>query len=205
MPKLAGNAFRLSTAPPNVQVINNFPGRYPTEDWKVHYWTVNEKGDLEERKVIIQLPRGYAEACLPVEVGYNGCIYGVRRWGLACYASILEEINFDPTPLLTGDRRRYPTDEQEMLDVMFRVTCFDLPGYFIIASPEHPLLLYDPQGVMKGGYTKWCTYLGALAYLVSGGRVTAPFTGLWKEDKKLYKEALSYLLLAMREKVGFEL
>ncbi|MGQ9626888.1 MAG: hypothetical protein ACUVV0_08295 [Anaerolineae bacterium] len=203
MPKIGGNTLRLSTAPPDAQVINNFPGRYPTEDWKVRYWAVTEKGSLEEKQAIIQLPCGYSEACLPVEVGYNGCIYGVRRWGLACYASILEEINFDPTPLLTRDRQRYPTgDEQEILDIMLRVTCFDLPGHFIIASPEHPFLLFDPQGVMKGGYTKWYTYLGALAYLVSGGRVTAPFTGLWSEDEKLYKEALSYLLTAIKEKIG---
>ena len=199
MPKTSGNMLRRSSAAPDLQVINNFPGLYPTEDWQARYWTVTERGEVQERKVLVQLPWSYAVACPQVEIGYNGCIYGVRRWGLACYTSILEDIGFDPTPLLTGDRERYPGgDEQEMLDIMIRATYFDLPGHFVIASQEHPFLLFNPQGTLKGTYTRWYTYLGALAFLVSGGTVQARFSRLWSEDAGLYDEALSYLLNALR-------
>ena len=81
---------------------------------------------------------------------------------------------------------------------MIRATYFDLPGHFVIASQEHPFLLLDPQGTLKGTYTRWYTYLGALAFLVSGGTVQARFSRLWSEDAGLYDEALSYLLNALR-------
>ncbi len=198
MVKSSGNMLRCSTAAPGARIINNFPNRYPTEDWQAHYWTVTEKGQLQTRGAIVQLPQGYTSICPEVEVGYNGCIYGVRRWGLACYASILEDIGFDPTPLLSGDRQQYPAgDEQEIMTVMIHATCFDLPAYFIIASQEHPFLLFDPQGVLKGTYTKWYTYLGALAYLVSDGAVQARFAHLWRENINLYNTALGYLLEAL--------
>jgi len=199
MPRSVGNTMRRSTAPPDAEVINNFPGLYPTEDWRVYYWEVTERGDLVDRRVTIQLPQGYADVCPEVEIGQPGCIYRVRRWGLACYPSLLERMGFDPTPLLTHDRERFPGgDDQEILHVMFQVTHFDLPGYFIIASPEHPLLLFDPEGVLKGSYTRWRTYMGALAWLVSGGVVNANFEMLRTTNRGLYLEAVGYLLSALR-------
>lgn len=198
MVKSSGNVLRRSIAAPGARIANNFPHLYPTEDWQAHYWTVTEEGRLRAGRAIVQLPQGYASVCLEVEVGYNGCIYGVRRWGVACYTSILEDIGFDPAPLLSGDRQKYPAgDEQEMLAVMIDVTYFDLPGYFIIASQEHPFLLFDPEGILKGAYVKWYTYLGALAYLVSDGAVQARFAHLWRENMSLYEEALGYLLEAL--------
>ena len=41
---------------------------------------------------------GYTGACPPAEWGERGCIYFVRRWGLACLPSLLEAIGFDPAP-----------------------------------------------------------------------------------------------------------
>jgi hypothetical protein len=82
---------------------------------------------------------------------------------------------------------------------MIGVTHFDLPGHFIIASQEHPFLLFDPQGILKGSYTRWYTYLGALAYLASGGLVKASFQQLWGENDKLYQEALGFLREALRK------
>ncbi len=201
MSKSPGNVMRQSTASSDAEVINNFPGLYPTEDWRAYYWVVTERGDLVDRKVTVQLPKGYADACPEVEIGQQGCIYKVRRWGLACYPSILEEIGFDPTPLLTHDRERFPGgDPQEILHVMIKATHFDLPGHFIIASQQHPLLLFDPEGTLKGSYTKWRTYMGALAWLASDGAVDANFELLRTTNPKLYKEALGYLLNALRQR-----
>jgi hypothetical protein len=199
MPKSAGNMMRRSTAPPDAEVINNFPGRYPTEDWRAYYWVVTETGDLMDRKVTIQLPRGYADVCLKVEIGQNGCIYRVRRWGVACYASLLEEMGFDPGPLLTHDQERFPGGEvQEILRMMIQATHFDLPGYFVIASQQHPFLLFDPEGTLKGSYTKWRTYLGALAWLASDGKVNADFELLRITNPELYRESVGYLLSALQ-------
>jgi hypothetical protein len=195
----AGNILRRSGAAPDTKVVNNYPGRYPTEDWQARYWTVTERRDLQERVVTVQLPQGWTAACLKVEVSQSGCVHRVRRWGFACYASLLEEIGFDPAPLLTHDRERFPGgDDQELLQVMIGLTHFDLPGHFIIASQEHPFLLFDPQGILKGSHTRWYTYLGALAYLASDGRVKASFQRLRSENERLYQEALGFLLEALR-------
>ena len=201
MRRSVGNSMRRSTAPPDAEVINNFPGLYPTEDWRVYYWEVTEQGDLMDRRVTIQLPKGYADVCREVEIGQPGCIYRVRRWGLACYPSLLERMGFDLTPFLTHDRERFPGgDDQEILHVLIQVTHFDLPGYFIIASQQHPLLLFDPEGVLKGSYTRWRTYMGALAWLVSGGVVNANFELLRTTNRRLYFEAIGYLLNALRQR-----
>jgi hypothetical protein len=195
----AGNILRRSSAASDIKVVNNYPGCYPTEDWQARYWKVTEGGDLQEGKVTVQLPRGCAAACLETQVGQSGCVHRVRRWGFACYASLLEAIGFDLAPLLTHDRERFPGgDDQELLQVVISVTHFDLPGHFIIASQEHPFLLFDPQGILRGSYTRWYTYLGALAYLVSDGRMKAGFQQLWEENEKLYQEAVGFLMAALR-------
>jgi len=197
MARLAGNSVRRSSAPPDAEVINNFPGQYPTEDWSAYYWVVTERGDLVDRRVTIQLPRGYADVCPEVEIGQRGCIYRVRRWGVACYVSLLEEIGFDPTPLL-GREDISGEEGPDILRVMIRVTHFDLPGHFIIASQEHPFLLFDPDGTLKGSYTRWYTYLGALAWMVSGGKVRGDFELLRVTHPILYREAVDYLLSALQ-------
>jgi len=199
MARDAANIFRRSIAVPDTKVVNNYPDCYPNEDWQARYWTVTEAGDLQERAVTVQLPRGCTAACLEVEVGQSGCVHRVRRWGFACYASLLEEIGFDLAPLLTHDRKRFPGgDDQELLQVVIGITHFDLPGHFIIASQEHPFLLFDPQGALKGSYTRGYTFLGALAYLASEGRVKASFQQLWGENEELYQESVELLREALR-------
>jgi len=91
---MPGNVFRRSTAPPGARVVNNFPGRYPTEDWRAQYWDVTESGSLVRREVTVQLPLGFGRVSPPVTMGQPGCIYAVRRWGLACRTSLLEAIPF---------------------------------------------------------------------------------------------------------------
>ncbi len=177
-----------------VRVINNFPGRYPVEDWRVYYWVVDSQGNLLDRHVTIQLPAGYSEACAQVSLGESGCIYKVRRWGLACYPSLLERIGFDPYPLLTRDPERFPGGEdQELLHIYLAVTHFDLPGHFIIADPVYPLLLFDPQGDLKGSWLWGPTYAGALAWMASGGKVRATFEQVRRLEPDLYAEVVGIL------------
>jgi hypothetical protein len=186
------NTLRPSTAPDDATVLNNYPGLYPTEDWTARYWSVTQKGELEQRQVTLQLPRGFSTPCMPVRVGHPGCIRVVRRWGVGCYPEVLNDIDFDVAPLVSN-----PDDDSEWLARYFGVVTFDLPGYFVVASPTHPFLLYDPAGALKGGYTQWRTQLGALSYIVSG--LDAGFIRLQVENPALYQQALNYLLPAVEE------
>jgi hypothetical protein len=191
--------MRRSTAPPDAEVINNCPGLYPTEDWRAYYWVVTEKGDLMDRRVTIQLPLGYTDVCPKVEIGQDGCIYRVRRWGVVCYASLLEEMGFDPGSLLTHDQERFPGGEgQEILRIMIQATHFDLPGYFIIASWQHPFLFFDPEGKLKGSYTRGHTYLGALAWLASEGKVNADFELMRITEPEMYEDSVNFALTVLR-------
>ncbi len=186
------NTLRRSVAPDDATGLNNYPGCYPTEEWTARYWAVTERGDLEQLQVTLQLPQGFSAPCVSVTVGDAGCIRTVRRWGFGCYPEILNEIRFDVTPLLSD-----PEDDAEWLTHYFGVVTFDLPGYFVIASPTHPFLFFDPNGVLKGSYTEWRTHLGALSYIVGGLDIS--FVGLQIENTALYQQALDYLLQALAQ------
>jgi len=134
-----------------------------------------------------------------VASGQRGCVRSVRRWGVQCYSRILQDAGFDPSRYLSGDRQRFPGgDDEEIVYIVIHATHFDLPAYFVIASQQHPLLLFDPQGLLKGYYTRGHTHVGALAYLVSGGKVTGSFGVMYAEQPALYREALGYLLKALQ-------
>ncbi|MGE5140336.1 MAG: hypothetical protein ACM3JD_12795, partial [Rudaea sp.] len=150
-------------------------------------------GKLEEGRAILKLPRGVGQATERVDIGRPGVIENVRRWGVALRGGILEDIGFDPTPFLTRDRSRFLTDDAEALFLITNVTHFDVPGYFVIASEEHPFLLFDPDGTLKGSYTRWYTYAGALTYLVSNGRAMISWGLTWQEDKELYQKIMKAL------------
>jgi hypothetical protein len=76
---------------------------------------------------------------------------------------------------------------------MTLLTHFDLPGHFIVASQEHPFLLFDPEGDLKGSDTHWFTQAGALAYLVSDGQIKISFDLVWQKDKHLYHKVMQWL------------
>jgi hypothetical protein len=194
MPRRGGNAFRPSQAPPNVRVVNNHPGRYPVEDWRVYYWAVADNGALRDRHVTVQLPRSYADACPLVVWGEQGCIYRVRRWGLASLPSLLETIGFDPTPFVGSD-----APPSQFIRIYLEVTHFDLPGGFIIADPDHPLLLFDPAGDLKGSCINGISYLGALAWMATGGRVAADFQRMRREAPEFYRWAVEGFRRALVE------
>jgi len=200
MTESLGNTMRPSLAVDDGQPINNLPGLYPTEDWTVQYWDVEASGEVQKRQAVVQLPEGYAGACGEVVVGQRGCVHRVRRWGVQCYTRILQDFGFDPSQYLSHDAQQFPGgDDDEVISVLLKATHFDLPAHFVIASQEHPLLMFDPQGLLKGSFTRWFTRLGALAYMVSGGKVNRDFGELPEEDRSLYEEAMGYLLDALQD------
>jgi hypothetical protein len=185
MPRRGGNVFRSSEASLDLRVVNNFPSRYPVEDWRAYYWAVADDGRLGEHYVTVQLPRRYAAACLPVKWGEQGCIYHVRRWGLSCLPSLLEVIDFDPIPL-TG-----PDDSSaDLVRIYLEVTHFDLPGGFVIADPDYALLLFDPAGDLKGCCITGISHLGALAWMATEGRVAADFQRIRRDAPEFYRRAV---------------
>ncbi len=193
--------LRPSSAEPDAKIINNLPGRFPTEDWHAYYWDVRLNGELRDRHCIIQLPLGSGANLREVVIGEQGIIMKVRRWGVTISSSLFETIAFDPQDYLTHDVERYPGgDDEEIVDVVMRAANFDLPSEFIIASDEHPFLLFDPSGELKGSYVKSHSYLGALAYHVSKGGSTATFNTMRHLDRELYERAVESMLRALRKK-----
>ncbi len=206
MKKRAGNQLRESTAPPDQLVVDNLPGLLPVEEWRAYYWTMDPDGQVKEARAILHLPSGVGVVTRPVAIGETGVVENVRRWGVALRGGILEAIGLDLTPLLTRDRSRFPTDDAEALHLVTNLSHFDLPGFFLLASQEHPFLLFDPTGDLKGSYTHWYTHAGALAYLVSEGKVQASFGLTWEKDRVLYNKVMRILNeeLAKRKQRGNE-
>lgn len=200
MRKRAGNQLRKSSARADDLIAENLPNLFPVEEWHTFYWTMDGNGQLAEGRALLRLPRGLQDVTSRVEIGQNGVVENVRRWGVALRGGILEDIGFDPTPLLSRDRSRFLTDDAEALYLITNVTHFDLPGFFVIASEEHPFLLFDPAGNLKGSYTRWYTLAGALAYLVSGGKVQTSFGLTWQEDRTLYRKVMSILKEELEKK-----
>jgi hypothetical protein len=195
MPRRGGNVFRPSQASPEVGVVNNLPGRYAVEDWRTYYWAVADDGSVRERYVTVQLPRGYADACPPVKWGEPGCVYHVRRWGLACRQSLLEAIGFDPAELVSPD-----APPSKSLRIYLEATHFDLPGGFIIADPDYALLLFDPAGDLKGSCISGISYLGALAWMATDGRVAADFQRIRREAPEFYQRAVDSFHRGLRRR-----
>lgn len=200
MRKRAGDQLRESTARPD-QIADNMPDRFPVEEWRAYYWTMNSEGKLAEGRAILRLPLGIAAATRELRSGETGLIENVRRWGVSLRGEMLEAIGFDLSSLLSHDRARFPSDDAELLHLATDLTHYDLPGFFILASEEHPFLLFDPEGVLKGRYTQWYTYAGALAYLVTDGRLATSFGLTWEKDRTLYDKVMRTLNEMLEEKL----
>jgi len=192
-PRRPGDSLRQSMAPPMATVVDNSGGAYPTEEWEATYFDVSHRGALTARRVRVRVPAGLADACPVIRIGEPGCLYAVRRWGFALRPSALEAAGFDVTPLLSGG------EDTDFLRAMLQAAAFDLPGEFIIASPEHPFRLVGPDGRLRGSSMHWRTYLGALSFFVSGGRRDASFLRFWAEAEESYHQAVDFCLLALRE------
>jgi hypothetical protein len=192
-PTRSGDSLRRSSALPAATVVDNSAGAYPTEDWQVTYFDVSQRGQLTAHRVTVCLPLGLRRVCPPIWIGQPGCIYAVRRWGFALRPSALEAAGFDLTPLLTSG------DDAEALHVIFQAASFDLPGEFVIASPEHPFRLVAPDGTLRGSSTQWRSYLGALSFFASGGRVNSSFIRFWVEARESYDLAVEQCLAGLNE------
>jgi hypothetical protein len=192
-PSRSGDSLRRSSAPPAATVVDNSAGAYPTEDWQVTYFDVSHRGQLTAHRVTARIPLGLGGVCPPIRIGQTGCIYAIRRWGFALRPSALAAAGFDPTPLLTTG------GDSEALHVILRAASFDLPGEFVIASPEHPFRLVAPDGTLRGSSMQWRSYLGALSFYASGGRVNSSFIRFWVEARESYDLAVEQCLVVLNE------
>lgn len=193
MRKRLGDQLRQSSAQADQLIADNLPNLFPVEEWRAFYWTMNPDGRLAEGRAVLHLPRGVAAVTPEVHIGEAGVVENVRRWGVTLRGGILEAVGLDPTPFLTHDRARFASDDAEALHLITHMTHFDLPGFFILASEEHPFLLFDPNGDLKGTDTRWYTHAGALAYVVSDGKVQASFGLTWQKDRGLYLQVMRIL------------
>ncbi len=187
-----GDSLRPSNLPLTTTVIDKSGGAYPTEDWEATYFSTSRQGTLTAHRVTVRMPAGLAEVCPPIRIGQPGCIYAVRRWGFALRPSVLEAVGFDPSLFLAAE------DDASLLRAMLHAATFELPGEFVIASPEHPFRLVAPDGRLRGSSMAWRTYLGALSFFVSGGQVDASFLRLWAEAPESYDQAVDICLTALR-------
>jgi hypothetical protein len=192
MSRLSPGQFRQSTQPANA-IVENLPNLFSVEEWRAFYWTLEPDGNLSTAHAILHLPRGTGQMTPRVTIGENGIVEHVRRWGVTLRGAFVQEIGLDLDALLTHDRARFSSDDAEALHLMTLLTHFDLPGDFIIASDEHPFLLFDPEGDLKGSDTHWFTQAGALAYLVSDGQIKISFDLVWRKDKDLYHKVMEWL------------
>ena len=184
--------FRQSQQTPGV-IIENLPQHFPVEAWHAFYWTLEPDGNLNTAHAILHLPRGTGAVSARVSIGEQGIVEHVRRWGVTLRGEYVQEIGLDLDALLSHDRARFSSDDAEALHLMMLLTHFDLPGYFVIASDEHPFLLFDPEGDLKGSDARWFTQAGALAYLVTDGQIKISFDLVWEKDRELYAKVMEWL------------
>jgi hypothetical protein len=189
-----GDCLRESTVPGEATVVDNSAGLYPTEDWQATYYSVSSTGALSAHQVTVRVPAGLETVCPPVRVGWPGCVYAVRRWGLILRPSALADAGADLG--MSGT----PQEDADALRTILRAAAFDLPGEFVIASPEHPFQLVSADGVLRGSGILWRTYLGALSFYVSGGRIDADFVRFSMEAEESYRQAVEFCLTALEGK-----
>lgn len=192
MSKPSTSQFRQSSQPA-ASIAENLPHRFPVEEWRAIYWTLEPDGTLATAHAVMHLPQGTSRVSPRVFIGEPGMVEHVRRWGVALRGAFVQEIELDLDALLSHDRARFSSDDAEALHLMTLLTHFDLPGQFIIASDEHPFLLFDPEGDLKGSETHWFTQAGALAYLISDGQIKISFELIWHQDKALYQQVMQWL------------
>lgn len=184
------DSLRQSTVPLGTEVVDNSEGLYPTEGWQASYFSVDSDGGLSEHSVTVRVPVGLEAVCPPVRVGYPGCVYAVRRWGFILRPSALADAGVDLGESVLPD-------DEGALRTILRASAFDLPGAFVIASPEHPFRLVGADGTLRGSSILWRTYLGALSYYVSGGQTDADFVRFSMEAEESYRQAVEVCLEAL--------
>ena len=186
-----GDSLRQSRIPLTATFVDNLGAAYPTDPWQAAYFSVDRKGALTAHRITVRVLTGLAEVCPQVWVGDPGCVYGVRRWGFALRPSALAAAGFDRYPRVAAG------DDAQVLQAILQAAAFELPGEFIIGSPEHPFRLMAPDGSLRGSGTRWRTYLGALSFFASGGRVDASFIRFHAEAPASYRRAVDICLAAL--------
>ncbi|MFB0562966.1 MAG: hypothetical protein ACETWM_17345 [Candidatus Lokiarchaeia archaeon] len=154
------NMVRPSSASPDLKILNGPSDKYPTEDWLLDYFSVERDRSLSKRSVTCRLPRGY-------EKSWNkhgdlerpeGPIYKVRAWGMEFCVYYLKwcDVYQKIRDSIVNDAK----SSKACFDL--NAIGWDLPGYFIIGSKEHPFYATSPAQ-KRYVYDSWCTFEQALS------------------------------------------
>ena len=159
------NMVRPSSASPDLKILNGPSDKYPTEDWLLNYFSVEKNESISKREVICKLPYGYEKAW--DEHGdperLEGPIYKVRAWGMefcVYYLKWCEDYKKIRDSIVRNDRSSKACFDLDAIG-------WDLPGYFIIASNEHPFHATSPAK-KRYVYDSWCTFEQALSEIEKG-------------------------------------
>jgi hypothetical protein len=134
---------------------------YKSEEWILDYFYVDEDGHLGRNKISAFLPLGYDRAYkLHGDPGRKeGPIYKVRAWGMEFACRYLQ---FCTEYLKVRDENGKTIQERASWDL--QAVGWDLPGYYTIASEEHPFTATSPSG-KEYAYDFWSTEEQAITQL----------------------------------------
>jgi len=147
------NVFRPSSTDKSQTSLYGPSRDYRSEEWFLDYFYVDENESVNRKKIGCFLPLGYEAAFLRYgdPNRREGPVYKVRAWGAefsARYVSFCEDY------VRVGNQRAKTRREIAERDLL--ATGWDLPGYYTIASEEHPFTVISPGG-HEFVYDYWST------------------------------------------------
>lgn len=173
-PIVVRNMDRPSEAERGVRLLKGPSDGYPAEAWLLDYWSVGPDLVVSRGEARCLLPAGYERAyAASGEPQPEGPIYKVRAWGIAFYTSFLKGC-----PEYLWERERLCGDDRgRQAGFNIDATHWDLPGYYVIASEQHPLRAFSPTG-REYFYNCWCSAELAVEQVkAASGRPRCPGCG----------------------------
>jgi hypothetical protein len=147
------NVFRPSSTDKSQTSLYGPSRDYKSEEWLLDYFYVDENESVNRKRIGCFLPLGYEAAFLRYgdPNRKEGPVYKVRAWGAefsARYVSFCEDY--------VRVRNQRAKTRREIAEWDLLATGWDLPGYYTIASDEHPFTVISPGG-HEFVYDYWST------------------------------------------------
>jgi len=151
--RLVLNVFRPSSIDKSQTSLYGPSRDYKSEEWLLDYFYVDKDESVNRKRVGCFLPLGYEAAFLRYgdPNRKEGPIYKVRAWGVEFAARY---VSFCGDYVRVRNQRAKTPREIAEWDLL--ATGWDLPGYYTIASEEHPFTVISPGG-REYVYDYWST------------------------------------------------
>jgi hypothetical protein len=158
---VSSNRYRPSTADPAQNTLYGPSREYPVEEWLLDYFFIEKNKSPVLRTVACMLPLGYEHAYerFGDKLFREGPIDKVRAWGIQFMYAFLRFC-----PDYERIRNGLTKTQNEKRQFNLEAVAFELPGYFMIASNEHPLIAYSPSK-KKFIYDYWLDEEQAIYYI----------------------------------------